>query len=130
MFSCGRESPDEQDWSGKLTKQIHDSSIRGIPTSVAEGGHGMLRAGEKVYVKTEVKDGAFPTEKLVTVSTNTGLVTGFAKVDSIIDRGGGQYLLAEVKSVSRDNLTVKLAGSFFTTTGFADVSSSMVLEAS
>ena len=86
------------------------------------------RRGEKVLVPTAVKAGAFPGEKLVMVSTTTGTVSGFAKADLIIQIKGGQYILAEVKHVSPETLTVKLAGSFFTTTGLANVPKSLVLK--
>jgi hypothetical protein len=89
----------------------------------------MPRPGEKVLVPTDVKAGAFPGEKLVTVSTESGPVSGFAKTDAIVTRGNGEYLVAEVKTVTAKTLTVKLAGSFFTTTGLADVPSSQVLKA-
>jgi hypothetical protein len=88
------------------------------------------RPGETVLVPTSVKAGAFPGEKLVTVNTEGGVVSGFAKDDSIVEQGNGQYILAEVKNVvSSQILTVKLAGSFFTTTGLADISSSLVRKA-
>lgn len=87
------------------------------------------RPGETVLVPTNVKAGAFPGEKLVSVETKDGIVSGFAKSDSIVEQSNAQYLKAEVKNVTRQTLTVKLAGSFFTTTGLADISSSLVLKA-
>jgi hypothetical protein len=87
------------------------------------------RLGEKVLVPTSVKAGAFPGEKLISVNTEGGVVSGFAKADAIVERGNGQYILAEVKNVTSKILTVKLAGSFFTTTGLADIPSSTVLKA-
>jgi hypothetical protein len=80
-----------------------------------------LAPGEKILVPTEAESGAFPGEKLVTVSTEGGPVSGFAKADFVIHQGDGTYLVAEVKSVSADSVTVKLYGSFFTTTGLADI---------
>lgn len=88
----------------------------------------MTRPGEKVLVPTEVKAGAFPGEKLVTVSTESGPVSGFAKADAIVVRADAQYLMAEVKTVRPETLTVKLSGSFFTTTGLADIPSGLVLK--
>ena len=79
--------------------------------------------GEKIYVATNVDEGAFPGESLVTVETQTGPVSGFAKTDNIRKEAGDLYLLAEVKDVSDDTLTVRLFGSFFTTTGLAYLSS-------
>ena len=72
--------------------------------------------------------GAFPGERLVTVSTETGPVSGFAKADFVIDRDDGTYLVAEVKRVSRDKITVRLFGSFFTTTGLADIPKGVALQ--
>jgi len=70
------------------------------------------RPGEKVLVPTDVKAGAFPGEKLVTVTTEGGPVSGFAKTNAIVERGNSQYIMAEVKNVTSKILTVKLAGSF------------------
>lgn len=89
----------------------------------------MPRPGEKVLVPTEVKAGAFPGERLVTVSTDTGPISGFAKTDVIVARGGGSYLVGEVKNVSGSSSTIKLAGSFFTTTGLANIPNSRILKA-
>jgi hypothetical protein len=77
--------------------------------------------GDKVLVPTEAKSGAFPGEKLVTVSTESGPVSGFARSNDVVDQGGGTFLRAEVLDVSSNTLTVKLRGSFFTTTGRADI---------
>jgi hypothetical protein len=86
------------------------------------------RPGETVLVPTSVKDGAFPGEKLISVNTEGGVVSGFAKASAIVERGNGQYILAEVRNVTPQTLTVKLAGSFFTTTGLANISSSTIIQ--
>jgi hypothetical protein len=86
----------------------------------------MPRPGEKVLVQTDVKAGAFPGERLVTVETSVGSISGFAKADAIIQQSGGNYLVAEVKSVSGTQTLVKIAGSFFTTTGLAQVSNNKI----
>jgi hypothetical protein len=78
--------------------------------------------GETVLVPTEVKDGAFPGEKLVTIETETGPVSGFVREKDIVSRNGGRYLPAKVQRVTKTSLTVKLFGSFFTTTGLAEIS--------
>ena len=61
--------------------------------------------------------GPFRVKNLLRFRAKEGPVSGFAKDDFIIHRGGNQYLLAEVKGVSEERLTVRLFGSFFTTTG-------------
>jgi hypothetical protein len=78
-----------------------------------------LPIGEKVFVRTEVDDGAFPGEQLVTVETTTGPVSGFVRSDKIVHRHGNTYLLAEVEGYTDRVVTVRLSGSFFTTTGIA-----------
>ncbi|HUZ32007.1 MAG TPA: hypothetical protein VMV19_07875 [Xanthobacteraceae bacterium] len=83
-----------------------------------------LAPGEKILVPTEAQSGAFPGERLVTISTETGPISGFAKADFVIHQGEGTYLIAEVKRVFGNVVTVKLYGSFFTTTGLADISKS------
>jgi hypothetical protein len=89
----------------------------------------MPKPGEKILVQTEVKAGAFPDERLVTVSTSTGTISGFAKADAIVDRGGGTYIVGEVKTVTGSNSIVKLNGSFFTTTGIASIPNARILKA-
>lgn len=89
----------------------------------------MPRPGEKVLVPTNAKAGAFPGERLVTVDTASGPISGFAKADAVIARGDGTYLVAEVKSVSGTISIVKLAGSFFTTTGLASIPNARILKA-
>jgi hypothetical protein len=79
---------------------------------------------ERVLVPTDVEAGAFPNEKLVTVETQDGPISGFAKSDFIVERSNGQYLLAEAKIVTAQSLTVQLSGSFFTTTGIAIIPNS------
>ncbi|MBM3580738.1 MAG: hypothetical protein FJX37_02085 [Alphaproteobacteria bacterium] len=77
--------------------------------------------GEKVLVPTEVKAGAFPGEMLVTVITDGGPISGFARENFVVKKDNNQYLMAEVKKITDEKLTVKLFGSFFTTTGVADL---------
>jgi hypothetical protein len=84
-----------------------------------------LAPGETILVPTEAQSGAFPGERLVTVTTETGPISGFAKSDFVIHQGDGTYLMAEVKRVLADVITVKLYGSFFTTTGLADIPKSV-----
>lgn len=86
-----------------------------------------LAPGEKILVPTEVMSGAFPGERLVTIATDHGPISGFARADFVIDQGDGTFLVAEVKRVGADHVTVRLYGSFFTTTGLADIPKSASL---
>ncbi|MEX0802026.1 MAG: hypothetical protein WD688_01705 [Candidatus Binatia bacterium] len=80
-----------------------------------------MNPGARVLVPTTVKAGAFPGERLVTVQTNAGPVSGFTKSDYVIEKADGQFLLGEVEKVTGEAATVRLFGSFFTTTGVAEV---------
>jgi hypothetical protein len=84
----------------------------------------ILEPGEKVLVPTNVGEGAFPGENLVTVETKMGPISGFTKTVNIVHKHGDSYLMAEVQGVTEDTLTVRLFGSFFTTTGLAYIPSS------
>ena len=77
--------------------------------------------GQKVLVPTEVSAGAFPGEMLVTVITDRGPISGFARESFVVNKNNNKYLMAEVKKITNETLTVKLFGSFFTTTGVADL---------
>ena len=94
--------------------------------NATEGGMTMLAPGERVLVPTQVEAGAFPNEKLVTVETQEGPISGFARADLIVQNATGQYLVAEVKTISESSATVKIFGSFFTTTGLATISPEML----
>jgi hypothetical protein len=138
--SCGAAATDAIKQRGKhgygFTNQQISESLPVLRATMKRGEKKlklgvtrMPRPGETVLVPTNVKAGAFPGEKLVTVSTAAGPISGFTKSDAIVNRGGGQYIVAEVKNATSKTLTVKLSGSFFTTTGLAEVPSSLVLKA-
>ena len=86
-----------------------------------------LVPGDEILVPTDAKSGAFPGERLVTIATDHGPISGFAKSDFVIDQGDGTFLVAEVKRIAADYVTVRLYGSFFTTTGLADIPKSTAL---
>ncbi len=82
-----------------------------------------LEAGLKVGIPCDVKPGAFPDEYLVTIESLSGPVSGFvgrASVFGVKDDSG--YLKGRVHEVTADTVTVWIRGSFFTTTGLADLS--------
>src|SRR5262245_56653247 len=69
-------------------------------STIGRTGAYMPRPGEKVLVPTKVSAGTFPSERLVSVETPTGIISGFARADMIVDMGNGTYLVGEVKAVS------------------------------
>lgn len=83
-----------------------------------------FQPGQRVRVKCSVQPGAFADERLVTIDTATGPISGFVSAEHIVDeREQEGYLSAVVSSVSKDMLTLWIDGSFFTTNGLADMSS-------
>ena len=74
--------------------------------------------GAFVAVPATVQPGAFPGEHLVTVSTTSGPVSGFVRDQDIIRSDKIHAVVRESNSVS---LVVHLAGSYFTTNGFAEL---------
>ena len=78
--------------------------------------------GERILVPVSVDGGAFPSESLITIETKDGPVSGFIRRDQIQKRKGSAFIEATVLDVSEDAITVRLHGSFFTTTGLAYIS--------
>lgn len=76
--------------------------------------------GDGVAVPATIQQGAFPGEFLVTVSTQSGPVSGFVREQDIVEPN--KTIHAVVRGSSSDGLTVLLSGSYFTTNGLAEFS--------
>lgn len=81
-----------------------------------------INKGETLYIPVEVTDGPFPRECLVTFETMEGPVSGFINEGQVIRRDGVSLIEAKVLDVESDRISVRLHGSFFTTTGLAHIS--------
>jgi hypothetical protein len=75
-------------------------------------------AGEAVAVPATVQEGPFPGEYLVTVSTMTGAVSGFARDQDMV--APGKTIHGVVRESTQDVLSIQLSGSYFTTNGLAE----------
>jgi hypothetical protein len=81
--------------------------------------------GQRVHVKCSIQPGAFADERLVTLDTVSGPISGFVASDHIVHEGHEEgYLAATIDSVSKESVTLWIEGSFFTTNGLADLSPS------
>jgi hypothetical protein len=84
-----------------------------------------LKVGDLVGTPCSIQLGPFPDERLVTVETEEGLISGFVKSANLrIDRNDEErgLVAGNVVQVRSDSITVRLFGSFFTTAlGFASV---------
>ncbi len=76
--------------------------------------------GQQVGVRATISGGPFSDESIVTIMSPSGPITGFvrnAHIDQIDENNG--YVRAIIRSVEGDEISVLLAGSFFTTAGLA-----------
>lgn len=79
-----------------------------------------FEVGKFVGIPCDLGSGAFVDEYLVTIETAEGPVSGFITKENLelIDGEKG-VLRGEVVELGADTITVKVRGSFFTTTGLA-----------
>jgi hypothetical protein len=83
-----------------------------------------FQRGQIVNIPCDVQKGAFPDEVLVTIETDTGVVSGFLKESLIARHQGRNYVKGVVVEVSPDSVQLRVPGSFFTTAaGLTTVSS-------
>ncbi len=76
--------------------------------------------GQDVGVRATIFGGPFPDESMVSIVIPSGPITGFVR-NSYIDQTdeNNSYVRAVIQSIEGDEITILLAGSFFTTTGLA-----------
>ena len=79
------------------------------------------RIGETIRIPVQVQPGPFSTERLVSFDSSDGPVSGFVPVDQILDVEGAKFIEATVVRISSGTVSVRLRGSFFTTTGLANI---------
>lgn len=80
-----------------------------------------FRVGEFVGVKCDVQPGPFSEERLVTIETTDGAISGFVRESELRREGDAWQVRGKVRSVSNDVIEVWILGSFFTTNGIASV---------
>jgi len=80
-----------------------------------------IQVGETIFLPVDSAAGAFQGECLITFKTLDGPISGFIKSDQIREKDGKKFIPANVVNVMRDLITVRLHGSFFTTTGLAHI---------
>ena len=73
-----------------------------------------FKKGQIVNIPCEIQPGAFPDERLITVHTDKGIISGFVKAGYLTETQGREYVRAKVIKVSGDELTIRIPGSFFT----------------
>jgi len=80
----------------------------------------LLETGAEVQILCTAEIGAFPDERLVSIETYNGIISGFvSEADVHENPDGTTYLVGTIHGVEDDKIHVFLRGSFFTTTGIA-----------
>lgn len=79
------------------------------------------RRGDTILVPVKTGSGPFSGERLITFETLDGPISGFIQSDQVVTREGKSLIRALVLEVAVDRITVRLHGSFFTTTGLAHI---------
>lgn len=79
-----------------------------------------FKPGQDVGVRATIFSGPFPNESMVSIITPSGPITGFVS-NSHIDQTdkNNSYVRAIIQTIEGDEITILLAGSFFTTAGLA-----------
>lgn len=72
-----------------------------------------FKKNDIVRIKCEAQPGPFD-DVAVTISTDTGVVSGFVKSSLIEKRDGESFILGKVVKVEGDMIEIQLPGSFFT----------------
>ena len=80
-----------------------------------------LAAGDAILVPVRADPGAFTGEYLITVETRDGPTSGFIDAEQVVHRNGRTFVRVQVLDVGNDWITVRLHGSFFTTSGLAHI---------
>lgn len=106
------------------------ANLRIYLVAIAERDHKMrdINKGETLFVPVDAGEGAFAGECLITIETIDGPVSGFIRSSQVVTRGDVNFVPAEVMEIDSDQLTIRLHGSFFTTTGIAHISSTSNFE--
>jgi hypothetical protein len=78
-------------------------------------------AGDTILVPVKCERGPFSDERLISFDSLDGPISGFINSDQVEHRGGKAFIRARVLAVARDSISLRLHGSFFTTTGLAHI---------
>jgi hypothetical protein len=80
-----------------------------------------FHAGDFIGVQCDVQPGPFSGERLVTIETIDGEISGFVRETELRQLGDKWQVRGKVRHVHPDSIEVWIYGSFFTTNGLASV---------
>jgi hypothetical protein len=93
-------------------------SLRNVTNSKEGEVMTKFEPGEAVAVPASVQPGAFPGEYLVTITTNSGPMSGFVRDRDFVEPQ--KTIHAIVSNSTLQTLVVRLAGSYFATNGLVE----------
>lgn len=83
--------------------------------------HG-FEVGQEIGVRCDITPGPFSNEYLVTFETVSGPISGFVVKENLVQGAGEEnYVHAIVRDVEASVISIWISGSFFTTTGLAQI---------
>ena len=88
-----------------------------------------IKVGDIIGVFCEVQPGPFSDERVLTIETVDGPISGFVRQENLRNTEKGWVVRAEVRNISNDTIEVRIDGSFFTTNGVASVPKRLALAA-
>jgi hypothetical protein len=88
-----------------------------------------IKVGDIIGVFCQVQPGPFAEERVVTIETIHGPISGFVREENLREKDEGWIVRAEVRAIGKDDLEVLINGSFFTTNGVASVPSRLAMAA-
>lgn len=84
--------------------------------------HSEVEVGQEIGVRCDIAPGPFSDEYLVTIETVSGPISGFVPENYVIQSDSGEkVVLAIVKTIEAQAISVWMGGSYFTTTGLASI---------
>jgi hypothetical protein len=81
--------------------------------------------GQQVWIRCKVQPGPFSDERLVTIESVDGPISGFVRNEEL----KGDSVRGVVRSMGEKVIEVWIEGSFFTTNGLTNVSREMAIAA-
>ena len=88
-----------------------------------------FRVGDFVGIACEVQPGPFDDERLITVETVEGAISGFVKDIELRQVDDRWEVRGKVQEIYESTIKVLLYGSFFTTNGIASIPSHLAMAA-
>ncbi|MGB8278692.1 MAG: hypothetical protein WCF20_12275 [Methylovirgula sp.] len=88
-----------------------------------------FKAGDFIGVSCEVEPGPFDDERLITVQTVEGPISGFVKVTELRETDSRWEVRGKIQEVNDATIKVRIYGSFFTTNGIASISRHLAMAA-